>query len=90
MKEGWGNCGQVASHFGALQPWRRVGRPPHSFNLRRSAETPLRWLRRAHAVEALRLIGRLRVGELELAGGNFRDAPERRPVGLRQGKIRDR
>src|ERR1039457_1051220 len=47
-------------------------------------------LRRADEIEMLRAGGYLRVGELELAGQNLRDAAERGPVGHRQGKIRGR
>src|ERR1035441_2556304 len=44
--------------------------------------------RRADAVEAPRAVGRLRVGELELAGRDFGQAVERRPGAERQGWIR--
>ena len=44
--------------------------------------------RRADTVESLRAAYRLRVGELELAGRYFSDAPKRRPIVERQGQIR--
>src|ERR1039458_9698913 len=44
-------------------------------------------LRRTDLVKTLPAIRRLRVGELELTGRNFRDAAKRVPVGQRQGKI---
>ena len=39
---------------------------------------------RPDAVETLRAVRRLRVGELELAGKNFRDAAQGGPVAQRQ------
>jgi hypothetical protein len=44
--------------------------------------------RRKGAIETLVAVGRLRVGELELAGGNFRDTAQRCPVGQRQRQVR--
>jgi hypothetical protein len=45
-------------------------------------------LRRKHAIKPPRNVRGGRVGELESAGGQFRDTAQRRPMALRQGEIR--
>jgi hypothetical protein len=72
-------------------------RPPQSYPKVRHEPSPSEYsvlriahpglLRGADSIEALGIIGRLRVAELELAGRHFRNGTEAGPVGEGQGGI---